>query len=111
LDFLSRLCRDCKENWSTAVIYLSAHHLQQEPITSWRPVEVTETRRSRFVGLRNLGATCYMNATVQQLFMMPELRNALLTAEVPVDQRNEQGMLFQVRGVMCLPPRADFFGC
>ena len=32
-----------------------------------------------FVGLKNGGATCYMNAVLQQLYMIPELRAQLLS--------------------------------
>lgn len=35
-----------------------------------------------YVGLRNQGCTCYMNSLLQQLFMIPQLRNALLSARV-----------------------------
>jgi uncharacterized UBP type Zn finger protein len=31
-------------------------------------------------GIRNMGTTCYMNATIQQLFAVPEFRAALLSA-------------------------------
>jgi len=31
-----------------------------------------------FVGLRNQGATCYLNSLIQALYMSPEFRNALL---------------------------------
>lgn len=40
-----------------------------------------------------------MNATLQQLFMMPELRNAVLSAEVPSEKRIEGGMLWQFQKV------------
>ena len=32
------------------------------------------------VGLINLGATCYLNATMQQIYMDLELRRAILSA-------------------------------
>ncbi|KDO30757.1 hypothetical protein SPRG_04658 [Saprolegnia parasitica CBS 223.65] len=35
------------------------------------------------VGLRNLGCTCYLNSTLQQLFYMPRFRDAILS--LPVD--------------------------
>lgn len=33
-----------------------------------------------FVGLTNLGATCYMASCMQHLYMMPEARNSILKA-------------------------------
>jgi len=42
------------------------------------------------VGLGNGGATCYMNATFQQLFMQPTVRRLTLSAPpVPADERND----------------------
>ena len=38
---------------------------------------------SKYSGLRNQGCTCYMNSALQQLFMMKELRNSLLSAPIP----------------------------
>lgn len=35
-------------------------------------------RTARFVGLRNQGATCYLNSLVQALYMTPEIRLAVL---------------------------------
>lgn len=31
-----------------------------------------------FVGLRNQGATCYLNSLLQSVYMIPEFRNAIL---------------------------------
>lgn len=34
-----------------------------------------------FVGLKNAGATCYMNSVLQQLYMVTSIRQGLLAAE------------------------------
>ena len=34
-----------------------------------------------FVGLKNAGATCYMNSVIQQLYMIPPIRNGILAIE------------------------------
>ena len=36
-----------------------------------------------FVGLKNAGATCYMNSVLQQLFMIKSIRNFILSVETP----------------------------
>jgi len=39
-----------------------------------------------FVGLKNQGCTCYMNALLQQLYMVPTLREGVQNAKVTEDQ-------------------------
>ncbi|VDP87904.1 unnamed protein product [Echinostoma caproni] len=53
---------------------------------------------SGFVGLRNGGATCYMNAVLQQLFMQPGLAEALLSI-YETDELDEKNILFQTQRV------------
>eukprot|EP01022_Parablepharisma_sp_SALTPOND_P007762 TRINITY_DN1328_c0_g1_i1.p1 TRINITY_DN1328_c0_g1~~TRINITY_DN1328_c0_g1_i1.p1 ORF type:complete len:1765 (+),score=179.57 TRINITY_DN1328_c0_g1_i1:714-6008(+) len=42
-------------------------------------VEEDNGRPRRYVGLKNFGATCFVNAMLQQLFMMPEFRYQILS--------------------------------
>ena len=44
---------------------------------------------SGFVGLKNGGATCYMNAVFQQLYMQPGLPEAILSIEDDTEQPEE----------------------
>lgn len=38
-----------------------------------------------YVGIRNMGCTCYMNSLLQILFMIPEVRRDILSAAIDVD--------------------------
>lgn len=53
---------------------------------------------STFVGLKNGGATCYMNAVFQQLFMQPSIRKMLLSVPESSDDQTEN-VFFQMQVV------------
>ena len=61
-----------------------------------------------FVGLKNGGATCYMNSVFQQLFMQPSIRKMLLAVpESSEDQTDNVFYQMQVNRLCCrhtVPP-------
>ncbi len=48
----------------------------------WHIVPLTSERsKTGYVGLKNLGCTCYMNSLLQQFFMLSEFRDTILQTE------------------------------
>ncbi|XP_044286407.1 ubiquitin carboxyl-terminal hydrolase 24 isoform X3 [Varanus komodoensis] len=79
---------------------LSMHH-QLDPALSKEfdylpPVDGRST--SGFVGLKNGGATCYMNAVFQQLYMQPGLPEALLSFDDDMDNPDDS-VFYQVQSL------------
>lgn len=53
-----------------------------EALTEWEYLPPVGPRPPKgFVGLKNAGATCYMNSVIQQLYMIPAIRNGILAIE------------------------------
>ncbi|KAG8589764.1 hypothetical protein GDO81_006516 [Engystomops pustulosus] len=53
-----------------------------EALTEWEYLPPVGPRPPKgFVGLKNAGATCYMNSVIQQLYMIPPIRNGILAIE------------------------------
>ena len=60
------------------------HHLvgHELPITEWEYLPHIGPRPSKgFVGLKNAGATCYMNSVLQQLYMISPIRDRVMQVE------------------------------
>jgi hypothetical protein len=77
------------------VLHLEGHEaedLRQE----WNFNPQEETRGPlQYAGLRNLGATCYMNSLLQQLYMVPSFRRAF--SSLPLDGLNEDSLVYQIQ--------------
>lgn len=83
-DLLLQLVTNCKDTYLELQKLFLRHH-SSNPKTNthcsygWNYWPYEQEKSSvGFVGLINLGATCYMASCVQQLFMIPEARTTIL---------------------------------
>ncbi|XP_047514444.1 ubiquitin carboxyl-terminal hydrolase puf isoform X2 [Pieris napi] len=88
-DLLVELVRGAPDNYMVLYQKLMDHH-KPGPSSSY-PWDYWPAEESRsecgYVGLTNLGATCYMASCMQHLFMMPHARAAILGAD-PANSRH-----------------------
>lgn len=91
-DVLVELIRHCPTNLKVVVDELvNLHHRPiLEKQTEWEFMPQVSPRAScGFVGLYNGGATCYMNSILQQLYMLPQISEYILS--VHDDEENSSG--------------------
>lgn len=63
---------------------------RDNPLVEWDYLPPVGPRPpTGFVGLKNAGATCYMNSVLQQLYMVESIRVNLLAAEGAATDPNE----------------------
>ena len=55
-----------------------------------------DNKKNKFVGLKNLGCTCYMNSLFQVLFFIPSFRESILNSECKIEEKNA---LYQLKYV------------
>lgn len=58
-----------------------------------------EKSSTGYVGLKNLGCTCYMNSLLHQFYMIPEIREGILAIPDNELQKNEESVLFQLKAI------------
>jgi len=100
------LCSRCPENIELVIELILAQQKVDKPRTdlsdwNWNPL-AKDKNACGYVGLGNLGATCYMNSLLQQFFMIPPLRFGLLAADsTKVEEAGklptEENLLYQLQ--------------
>lgn len=91
-DLLVGLCVGCVPNMKLLVTMLTDmfYSEKDEPLAEWDYLPPVGHRPLKgFVGLKNAGATCYMNSVLQQLYMVESIRVGLLAAEGAATDLNE----------------------
>ena len=93
-------CDNHPEGFSQLVHFIMEFH-QQDTNTQWpwnySPTMI-ERGQSGYVGLKNQGATCYMNSITQQFFMIPSFRQAILEAR-DTEEDKENSLLYQLQNL------------
>ena len=95
---LRELCQDNQENLKRTLDLLSNNHkklpyfsFDDTPASSSTTMLNSELKNTTgYVGLKNLGCTCYMNSLIQQFFMILPLRNTILNSEVKIKLNKNQ---------------------
>lgn len=99
-ELLVELADGCAENLVYIVSQLISMHHIGDPATlkEWEfQPPVAPRAQCGFVGLKNAGATCYMNSVLQQLYMQPSLREAILSFDD--SHPDKESVFFQIQSV------------
>uniref|UniRef100_A0A7G3B1N8 ubiquitinyl hydrolase 1 n=1 Tax=Lutzomyia longipalpis TaxID=7200 RepID=A0A7G3B1N8_LUTLO len=90
-DLLVALCQNSVPNMKLLVNTLMDMFCSDtEPLREWEYLPPVGPRSSKgFCGLKNAGATCYMNSVLQQLYMVPSIRHGILSASGACTDPNE----------------------
>ncbi|XP_062912032.1 ubiquitin carboxyl-terminal hydrolase 34 isoform X4 [Mobula hypostoma] len=94
-DLLVEMVKGSAENYRLLHNWVMAQHMQSSHAPyKWDYWPHDDVRAEcRFVGLTNLGATCYLASTIQQLYMIPEARQAIFTAKYSEDIKHKTTLL------------------
>lgn len=91
-ELLVALCTGCVPNLRlTAEMLTDMFYSDKDDVLlDWEYLPPVGPRPANgFVGLKNAGATCYMNSVLQQLFMIESVRNGVLSAEEACNEPDE----------------------
>ncbi|XP_057829363.2 uncharacterized protein LOC131040449 isoform X2 [Cryptomeria japonica] len=98
-DLLICLATHCTESLHELVELLIKIHFTDELVDWEQPSSYGQKTVGGYVGLKNGGATCYMNSVFQQLFMQPEVRKTVLGCIECADAEKKNSVLFQIQAM------------
>jgi len=82
-------------------------HWRSSRHQDWNNHHMTmERSETGFVGIKNLGCTCYMNSILQQLFMLPTFREGILSVAVN-PEAPEEDLLYQFQTIFASLQESD----
>ncbi|CAJ0883074.1 7111_t:CDS:10, partial [Entrophospora sp. SA101] len=98
LKLLNVLVHECPENFVRLTdLYLKQLDRGEQLNDNWNYCPKScQKSVAGYVGLQNLGATCYVNSIVQQFFMNSDFRKSLLAAPVN-DENKDDSLLYQLQ--------------
>ncbi|KAL9953976.1 hypothetical protein ACROYT_G041461 [Oculina patagonica] len=103
-DLLLEMARGCRENFLEIQKLLLKHHSsdgRKRSSYGWHYWPHDNGRSPcGLVGMINLGATCYMASCMQQLYMMPQARAAILNSRLASDVKHEV-LLREMQRMFC----------
>ena len=114
LKLINTLCSTCKENEEMLISYIFGKYFDELPRkdlqNNWT-VDLATKQRSLtgYVGLKNQGATCYMNSLLQQFFHTPALRKGILSCNLDMPNRQKESGDQEVEGFNMLSELQDCF--
>ena len=72
-------------------------------------IESIDCNRKEFIGLKNMSSTCYMNSILQQFFMIPMLRETILTiGDDNINKLKQNTVLYQLKLLFASLKTYDF---
>lgn len=79
-ELLLELCNQCEENFLVLLPLIVKNHENFQSI-DYDSCNCDLKPSHGFIGLRNLGCTCYINSLIQQFYMIKEIRYCVLNCE------------------------------